>query len=198
MSSDDRFVALDPVFNGREPDLKTFSRRFDDVRLAHRHLRRLGPSNIAYSGGSPAELVVLVVSLAANMVAIADILAKRLAEGHDSIIRVGKKEIRLQGRWKPKDIVRVVTAISTPIGKQDASKQMKQIMSARITETRSELVTLERTIREYEKLVQGFNDIPKKTGWQKKRAKDYRKKLTELRKERHQLASFIDFLDQEY
>jgi len=197
MRSQDNFIALDLVFHGRRPDLDTFSRDFDEVRWASRYLRPLGPPHKYYYGGSPAELVVLVVSLAANIVTIADILAKRLAQRQDSVIRIGKKEIRLQGPWKPKEIVRVVTATNTPTSKQEALKRMRQIKSDRIAETRAKLADLEGAIRDYENLVQGFRSIPKKQAWQKKRAKDYKKRLVELQKERDQLVSFIDFLGQE-
>jgi hypothetical protein len=55
MRSQDRFIVLEFAFRGREPDLGTFSREFDDVKWASTHLRRLGPKDIQYYGGPPAE-----------------------------------------------------------------------------------------------------------------------------------------------
>jgi len=197
MRSHDKFIALDLVFRGRWPDLDAFSREFGDVKWASTHLRRLGPPHIQYYGGPPAELVVLVFSLATNIATIADILAKRLGKRRDSTVRIGKKEMRLRGPWKAKEIVRVMAATSTPTGKQEALKRMRQIKSRRIAETRAKLVDLEGAIRDYENLVRGFNGIRKKQAWQKRRAKDYKTRLAELKKEHDQLVSFIGFLEQD-
>jgi len=197
MRSRDRFVAFDLVFLGREPDLGTFSRKFDEVKWTSTHLRRLGPEHAAYFGGAPAELVVLVVSLAANVATIADILAKRLGKRGDSALRIGKKEITFQGPWKTKEISRVMAATITPTSKQEALKRMRQAKSHRIAETRAKLVDLEHAIGDYQGLVQGFNNMPKKQAWQKRRLRDFKTRLAELKKERAQLVSFMGFLERD-
>lgn len=152
---------------------------------------------MAYSGGAPAELIILIISLLANVFTIADILAKRLSQGHDSIIRVGNKEIQLKGVWESGEIANILNSISKKIGKEEASKQIAEIKSAKITETKEKLTALENTIKEYEKLVETFNDIPKKKRWQKKKAEEYKKRLAELREEADYLKTFIDFLRKE-
>jgi hypothetical protein len=149
---------------------------------------------MAYYGGSPAELVVLVISLGANLLTIADIVAKRLHRGHSSSVRFDEKEIKLEGKWKPSEIARIVTTIVSPTSRAKALNQIEKIKSLNIAETKASLVSLEATIRDYEKLIQGFNDIPRQEAWQKKRVREYTRKLDKLRKERDQLSVFIAFL----
>jgi len=196
-SQEEEFIVFELVFHGREPQLDTFSNEFDRVQWVSKHIRTLGPPEVAYHGGPPAELVVLVVSLSANILTIADILAKRLARRNDNIIRVGKKEIQLKGVWRPEEIADVLTLISKKTSKKGALEHIAEIKSARIIETRKQLMFLEDAIHAYEKLVKTFNDIPEKKNWQKKRAKEYQKRLSDLQKEADSLMSFIDFLSRE-
>lgn len=194
MGSQEKFIALELIFHGREPELDDFSKEFNNLHWVSKHIRRLGPENIAYSGGSPAELIILAVSVTANILTIADILAKRLANGHESTVRIGKREIDLRGKWKPEEIAEILNTISSKASKIQALKQIAEIKSFKIAETKEELATLANTIHTYERLVETFNDIPKKKYWQKKKAQEYQKKLIELRKEAEHLRSFIDFL----
>ncbi len=190
----EKSIVLELTFGGRIPELEAFSKKFNEMPLAYKHVRRLGPPEMQYYGGAPAELVVLVVSLVANLDTIADILARRLRQGHNSAIRLGKREIRLDGKWKTSEIARVVAAIAPHTSQRKALKQLARIKSTRLAESKAKLVSLDDTIGDYEKLIQGFNDIPKQETWQKKKAVEYTKKLTELKKERDQLLSFIAFL----
>jgi len=197
LPSKEDFTVFELVFHGREPELASFSKEFPDLQWASKHVRRLGPEGMAYFGGAPAELIILVISLLANIFTIADILAKRLSQGYDSTIRVANKEIQLKGVWKPEEIVNVLNSISKKISKEEAMTQIAEIKSAKITETREKLVALQKNIEKYEKLVETFNEIPKKKEWQRKKAEEYKKRLAELRKEADYLKSFIDFLETE-
>jgi hypothetical protein len=190
----EKSIVLELTFGGRSPELEAFWKEFNEMPLASKHLRRLGPPEIQYYGGAPAELVVLVVSLAANLVTIADILARRLKKGHYIAVRLGHREIRLDGKWKTSEIARVVACIAPPTNQRKALKQLARIKSTRLVESKAELVSLDGTIGDYQRLIQGFNDIPKQETWQKKKAAEYTKKLAELKKERDQLLSFIAFL----
>jgi len=197
MDSQEEFIVFELVFHGREPELDTFSKEFNSLQWASKNIRRLGPPEVQYYGGPPAELVILAISLTANILTIADILAKRLARGHDSTIRVGKKEIQLKGAWRPKEIADILSTISKKTSKKEALKQIAKIKSDKIIEARARLADLEDAIHKYQKLVEMFNDIPEKKNWQKERAKEYQKRLAELQKEADSLRSFIDFLRQE-
>jgi len=130
-------------------------------------------------------------------VTIADILSKRLRQGNDGLIRVGNREIQLRGKWKAEEIARVFKTIGAVISKEEPAKRIGEIKSAKIAEARAQLVSLEHNISQYERLVRSFDGISKKKTWQKKRAKEYQKRLTELRNQRDDLASFIDFLSRE-
>lgn len=197
MSSQEEFATFELIFHGREPELDDFSKEFNHLQWVSKHIRRLGPKGAMYWGGAPAELLILVVSLAANILTIVDILTKRVARGHDSIIRVGKKEIQLKGVWRSKEIADILNIISRKTSKEEALKQIAEIKSGKITEAREQLTTIEGTIQEYERLVETFDDIPKKKRWQKKRAEEYKKTLTKLQKEAEYLEAFIDFLKQQ-
>lgn len=197
MGSREQFIVFELMFHGREPELDSFSNEFNRLQWVSKHIRRLGPPEVQYFGGAPAELVILVVSLTANIVTIADIIAKRIARKRDSIIRVGKKEIQLKGAWRPKEIADVLSVISRKTSKEEALKQIAEIKSAKITEARTRLAFLKGAIHQYKRLVETFNDISEPKNWQKKRAEEYQKRLTELQKEADYIRSFIDFLSQE-
>jgi len=197
MSSQEQFTTFELVFHGRVPELNGFSKEFNNLHWASKHVRRLGPEGRAYFGGAPAELIILIVSFVANIITIADILAKRLARGHDSVIRIGKKEIKLEGKWTAKEIADIINVISKKTRKEEALRQVAKIKSTKIAEVKQQLVEKEQVIHDYERLVKGFADIPKKKKWQKIRAKEYQKRLIGLQKEAQYLRSFIDFLKQE-
>ncbi len=192
--SSEKSIALEMTFGGRSPELEAFSKEFNEFPLAYMHLRRLDSAQYSYYGGPPAELVVLIVSLVANLVTITDILARRLNRGHYSAIRFGKKEIRLAGKWKAREIARVVAAIAPPTSQKKALKQLSGIKSARLAEAKAKLVSLDNTIRDYDRLIQGFDDVHNQKVWQKEKALEYSKTLSELKNERAQLLSFIAFL----
>jgi len=196
LSSKDRFVTFELEFHGRQPELDGFSKEFDDLQWVSKHLNILGPKGAAYLGGAPAELILFVLSITANILAISKILAERVASGGDSIIRVGDKEIILKGKWKPQEIANVITLISKQTSKEEALRNIAKVKSAKIRETRKELETIEDTIPQYEKLVKTFNELPKKGKPQKRKLKEYQMRLSELQQKAENLRSFIDFLRQ--
>lgn len=191
------FTVFELVFRGREPELHTFSREFDDLQWSSKYIRRLGPKNVAYYGGSPAELIVLIVSVTANILTVADILTKRLRNGHESTIRVGKREIQFKGSWKAEEIATVIGTLSPKIQEKEVRRKIVGIKSVRTAETLEQLSDLEGMIHKYEELVQGFNEIPKKESWQKTKAQEYQRTLVALQKQAENLRSFILFLGQE-
>jgi len=147
--------------------------------------------------GAPAELVVFVLSIAANILAISKILSERVSRGHDSVIRVGEKEVLLKGKWNPEEIANVISVISKQTSKEEALKYIAKIKSAKIEEAKRELAEIKSNIRQYKKLVQIFYELPKKEKHHKKKLKEYQNKLDEFQKRKEYLKSFIDFLNQE-
>lgn len=196
MHSKREWHAFELIFHGREPELNAFSSKFFQLRWASKHIRRLAPPEIQFQGGAPAELIILLISLTANFVTIADILVKRLNQGKDSIIRVGNKKIQLEGSWKAEEIADIIHIISKKSSKEEVLKQIEKIKSTKITEVNARLNALEDSIHKYEELVETFNTISNKKVWQIKRQKEYQKRLAELQKEENNLKSFIDFLSQ--
>lgn len=196
MSPKDQFVTFELEFHGRQPELNEFSKQFDDMQWVSKQINILGPKGVAYLGGAPAELVIFVLSITANILAISKILAERVARGGDSIIRARDKEIIFKGKWKPQEIANVITIISKKTTKEEALRNIARVKSAKIRETRKELETIEDTISQYEKLVKTFNELPEKGEPQRRKLKEYQMRLSELQQQAENLRSFIDFLRQ--
>lgn len=129
MGSKKEFTTFELIFHGKEPELNDFSNEFSNLQWVSKNIRRLGPDEAVYAGGAPAELIILVVSLTANIFTIANILAKRLARKQDSIIHIGNKEIQLKGVWKPKEIANILNVISRKTSREEALKQISEIKS---------------------------------------------------------------------
>jgi hypothetical protein len=181
------------TFFGKEPELNTFSNEFSELRGITKTIRHLGPQEIAYFGGAPAELIIFLISLAANAVTITDILTKWLNKGKGSVIRFDHKEIQLKGAWTSEEIATVLHTISKQIS-EEALKLLKEMKTSKISEAEAQLTKLKETIQKYEELVEIFEDISNKKPWQTERAQEYQTRLDELRKEADNIKFFIDSL----
>lgn len=196
MSSKEQFVTFEIELAGNEPELDAFSKKFDNLEWTSKHIKRIGPKGVAYLGGAPADLIIFVFSLAANILAIAKILAERIANGGDSVIRVEGKEIRLKGKWTAEEICDLLSKIVAKRGKEEAMKYITKIKSAKIKEAKKELKTVEAAITQYEKLVETFNKLAEKGLQEKRKYREYKKKLSELQMKATYIKSFIVFLKQ--
>jgi hypothetical protein len=198
LSSDKQFVTFEIEHGGREPELNNFSKKFDNLQWASKHMRIRGPKGIVYSGGAPADLIIFILSLAANIFTISKILAERIADGGDSVIRAEGKEIRLKGKWTAEEISNLLNSTVTKKGKEEAIKQINKEKTAIIRGAKQELASVKATIVQYEKLVETFNKLTEKGPQERRKYREYKKRLLNLQARAATIESFIDVMKQKY
>lgn len=196
MSSQKKYAAFELVFCGQHGELDELITGFGHVQGVSQQTRPLDDSGVVFRGGPHIELIIKAVALAGEILAISDIVVKWLDKRKDTVIRVGKREIRLKGVWKSQEIADILNAISKR-NKKEALKQIAETDSATLAHLNLQLSELEPTISEYEKIVKGFEDIPKKKEWQRKKLKEYRKRLTSFKMKAENLRVSIDSLKRE-
>jgi hypothetical protein len=189
-------VTFEIEIAGKEPEINSFSKKFDSLEWVSKHIKRLGPEGTAYMGGAPAELIIFVFSLTANILAIAKILAERIASKGDSVIRVEGKEIRLKGKWTTEEIYDLLSKFAQKRSKEEAMEHIAKIKSAKIREAKKELEDVEAAIAQYEKLVETFYKLPEKGVQEKQKYAEYKKTLTQLQRKATNIKSFIAFFKQ--
>jgi hypothetical protein len=198
LTLDGNYITFEIEIGGREPELNSFSKNFDSLEWNSKHIKPLGPKGMAYMGGAPAELIIFIFSLAANILSIAKILAERIASEGDTIIRIEGKEIRLKGKWTAEEISDLLSKFAQKRSKEEAMKHIAKIKSAKIREAKKELENVEAAIAQYEKLVDAFKKLPEKGLDQKRKYASYKKTLTQFQMKATNIKSFIDFLKQEF
>jgi len=196
LSSDEKYLVFEIESHGREPELNHFSKELNEFKWVSKSVHRLGPDGVAYYGGAPAELIALVLSLTANLLAIAKILAERVSNGKDSLIRIDGKEVRLKGKWKAEEIADIINVVAKRVDKKEAFEKIAQIKSEKIEEAKKELSDVGGFISQYERLVKTFKKLSEKGTEQKKKHAEYKKKLIELKAQADYLNSLISFLQQ--
>jgi len=196
MSSQKKYAAFELVFCGQYGELDEFITEFDNVQGVSKQIRPLDDHGVCYEGGPPVELIIKAVALASDILAISGILVKWLNKRQDTVIRVGKREIRLKGAWKSHEIADILHALSKR-NKQEALKQITETDAATLAQLSLQLSETDAVISEYEKIVKSFEDIPDKKGWQKKKLMEYQERLTSFRRKAENLRASIDSIKRE-